>query len=180
MVLPNTLPKNNDRLRACLVMNGIVLVTILAMLIQTHTVGSKYLRFGPNDDLEVVGAKIDTWTKYVILQVFLAFLQVSDAIINEFASPILGFNVYNPDKKIITEFSRFELQLYANTMWFINGIKGVLMVVVTVSQIDIAVLKVIYSELTCIYTVGILLGEKTFEPMKYDQVPTNETGIEMA
>jgi hypothetical protein len=30
-------------------------------------------------------------------------------MINDIASPILGFNIYNPDKKIITEFGKCEL-----------------------------------------------------------------------
>lgn len=34
---------------------------------------------------------------------------------------------------------------------------------VTISQIDIAILKVIYSELTSIYTIRLLLNEKEFK-----------------
>ena len=79
------------------------------------------------------------------------------------ASPILGFNIYNPDKKEIIQFTRFELQFYANSMWFLNGLKRVLMVVISVSQIDIALLHVIYSEITSWYTIRILLLEKKIQ-----------------
>ena len=33
--------------------------------------------------------------------------------------PVLGFSIYNPDKKVITEFTKNELQFYA--MLFKNG-----------------------------------------------------------
>jgi hypothetical protein len=92
----------------------------------------------------------------------LAIVEITDVIINEMASPILGFNIYNPDKKEITQFTRFELQFYANSMWLLNGLKRVLMVVVSVSQIDIALLRVVYSEITSWYTIRILLLEKKF------------------
>jgi hypothetical protein len=47
-------------------------------------------------------------------------------IIQDIAGPIMGFNIYNPDKKIITEFTKNELQLYAQTFWFLSSIKGTL------------------------------------------------------
>jgi hypothetical protein len=33
-------------------------------------------------------------------------------MINDIASPILGFNIFNPDKKTITDFGKCELQFY--------------------------------------------------------------------
>ena len=44
--------------------------------------------------------------------------------------PILGFNVYNPDKKIITDFSKNELNFLANLMFTINSIKSIFMVII--------------------------------------------------
>ncbi len=59
-----------------------------------------------------------------------------------------------------------ELNFLANTMYFVNGLRGVCMVVISISQIDIALISVIVSEITSIWTVRLLLNEKTFE---YDQ-----------
>jgi hypothetical protein len=70
--------------------------------------------------------------------------------------------VYNPDKKVITEFSKFELQLYANGMWIITSLRNVMMIVISISQIDVALLQVLYGELTSLYTIRMLLNEKSF------------------
>jgi hypothetical protein len=76
--------------------------------------------------------------------------------------PILGFNVYNPDKKNIPDFSKNELQLLANSMYMISSIRAILMVVVSVTQIDIALWTVLSSEITSFFTIRMLLNEKTF------------------
>jgi len=45
----------------------------------------------------------------MILQLFMefsrVFMEFSRVFINEIASPLLAFSIYNPDKKIITDFS---------------------------------------------------------------------------
>ena len=67
------------------------------------------MKYGPQTSLIVLGITNDTSTKYLLLQLFIFCVQVTDVIINEFANPILGFNAYNPDKKEITEFTKFQL-----------------------------------------------------------------------
>jgi hypothetical protein len=120
------------------------------------------MTYGPNDNLYVLSIKINTQQKYIFLQFFLLFVEFSRVFTNEIASPILGFNIYNPDKKIITDFTKNELQLLANMMWLINSLTNSLFVMITISQIDIAILRTIYSEITTIITIRMLLNEKKF------------------
>jgi len=120
------------------------------------------MKFGPQHSLIILGISIDTWPKYIILQVFIMCFQVTDTLVNEFANPILGFNVYNPDKKRITEFTKLELQFYCQSMWLIQNMKSALMVLVSISQIDITISKVLYMELTSVYTIHTLISKKTF------------------
>jgi hypothetical protein len=47
-------------------------------------------------------------------------------------------------------------------MWLIKILISALSILVTISQLDIAILKVIYSELTAVYTIRVLLNEKEF------------------
>ncbi len=175
--------KMKSRLRLCILSNTCLFLLITFVLIFFYDKESTYLRYGPHKDLNVVGIKINTWRHYFGLQVFLALVEITDVIINEMASPILGFNIYNPDKKEITQFTRLELQLYANSMWLLNGLKRVLMVVVSVSQIDIALLRVVYSEITSWYTIRILLLEKTFprdgDQKEYQKIVVDESGVEL-
>jgi hypothetical protein len=134
------------------------------------------MTYGPNDNLYVLSIKINTQQKYIFLQFFLLFVEFSRVFTNEIASPILGFNIYNPDKKIITEFTKNELQLLANMMWLINSLTKSLFVMITISQIDIAILRTIYSEITTIITIRMLLNEKKFiyednvEPIELDNL----------
>ena len=124
----------------------------------------------------ILSIKINTPQKYICLQFFLLFVEFSRVFTNEIASPILGFNIYNPDKKIITEFTKNELQLLANMMWLINSLTNSLFVMITISQIDIAILRTVYSEMTTIITIRMLLNEKKFicedniEPIELEEL----------
>jgi hypothetical protein len=47
-------------------------------------------------------------------------------------------------------------------MWLMNNLTNGLFIMITISQIDIAILRILYSELTTIITIRILLNEKSF------------------
>ncbi len=123
---------------------------------------STYFRWGPNTNLIVISVRIDTWIKYWVLVLFMGLIKSSETIIGEIASPILGFNVYNPDKKKITEFTKNELNFLANVHWMITGVRGVIMMMISISQIDLALIGLLCSEVTSIFVVRHLLNEKEF------------------
>jgi len=168
--------KNNYKLRYCVILNFILFFIILFVILICKDNNNYYMTYGPNDNLYVLSIKINTQQKYIFLQFFLLFVEFSRVFTNEIASPILGFNIYNPDKKIITEFTKNELQLLANMMWLINSLTKSLFVMITISQIDIAILRTIYSEITTIITIRMLLNEKKFiyednvEPIELDNL----------
>jgi len=149
------------RLALCFAAN-VTLLLLLVALIWRFANESSYFRFGPCAALRIVGVPIDTWTRYACLHAILLFTQTIDMLVSEFANPILAFNIYNPDKEVITDFTHCELQFFAQSLWFINGVRTALMLVVTISQFDIAVAKVVYTELTGLFTVFWLLKEKRF------------------
>jgi len=168
---------NNDRLKRCIFINFILLFIIIIFVSTFKEPNDKYFRIGPNNDLSIMSIKINSTERYILLQIFIAFTEITRVIINEIASPILAFNIYNPDKKIITEFDKNELQVMANCMWFINNLISALYIMVTISQFDIAILKVIYSELTSIYTIRLLLNEKQF--VKENNSNSEDENIEL-
>lgn len=152
----------NKKLKLCVISNMILLFIIIGVIIIFSSREDKYWNCGPNKDLLVISVKIDTWIKYYWLMLFIAILKISNVIISEVAHPILGFNIYNPDKKIITEFTKNQLQLYGNLMYFIDSVRGVFTILITISQVDVALFGVFVSEITGIYTVRMLLDEKEF------------------
>ena len=69
--------------------------------------------------------------------------------------------------KNIPEFTRNEIQLITNGTFLLYSIKTTLYVLITISQIDIALIKVTIGEITCIFTTYIQLSNKTFMGSNY-------------
>ena len=154
-----------DKLKYCIATNFALLAFLIVICWKFSDLRSgkdNYMKAGPSADLKLLGISIDTWEKYAALQVLMCIFQIADTVIQEFANPILGFNIYNPDKKEITDFTRFQLQFYAQSFWFVNNVKYALMLLISVTQIDLAISKVLYSELAGIYTIRVLISEKKF------------------
>ena len=98
-----------------------------------------------------------------MLVVIIVLNSVIDMLITEFAQPILGFNIYNPDKKVITDFkSKQELQLLANLYWAFNNLRSVFTMLISITQVDLALIKWGVLEITAVYTINTLLSKKRF------------------
>jgi len=150
------------QLRVCVIANGTLLLIVMGFIVALADNDSKYWGFGPSSKLYIVSVKVDSWAKYVLLLLLVGMMDVVDVLVNELGMPILSFRVYDPDKRIITEFSKNELQLYANTMFTINGLRSTLTMVISISQIDLAVFRVLLAQLVSIITVRMILNKKTF------------------
>jgi len=68
-------------------------------------------------------------------------------IVEEFGLPMLGFSIYNPDKKNIEDFGKMELQVNANAMFLTPGLRQTLILAVTITRIDVVIWNVITSEI---------------------------------
>jgi hypothetical protein len=123
---------------------------------------SKYFRIGPHPDFVLIAVKIDTVTRYVTLLVFTTIVNILKVIVEDIATPILTFNIYNPDKKIITEFTRSELRLYSTSSFLVNNLRYIFQIMITISQIDIAIFSVFIEQIVGIYTINSLLRTKQF------------------
>lgn len=106
--------------------------------------------------------RIDTPAKYTGLLALIAVINWSKVIVDNVAMPILNFTIYNPDKKHITELSKYELHMFGNAMYMIVNLRRLLLTIVTISQIDIALWSIISSQFTLAYTIYTLLNEKSF------------------
>ena len=151
------------KLKICVFSNLLLLSCVISIILLFKDDKSTYLRWGPQDNLIIISVAINNMTKYFMLLGIIAIIKISDVVIAEIASPIIGFNIYNPDKKVITDFTKNELQFYGNSMYLIDAIKAVLLIMVNISQIDIALWGVIVSESTSLFTIRMLLNEKEFK-----------------
>ena len=166
----------NKQLRLCVFFNGLLLFMTIVIILAFKSSQDKYWNYGPSDELVIISVKIDTWRKYSILLCFIAISKIAQCIIGEVAHPIIGFNIYNPDKKEITDFGKFELQFYGNTMYLIDAIRAVLMTVISITQIDIAFFGIIVSEVTSLFTIRWILNKKKFtkDCEEYEEIELNE------
>jgi hypothetical protein len=153
---------NSKKVWLCLIVNFITMLLVLIIVSIFRSEKSTYFKFGPSKDLIVISVEIDTWIKWILLNIFIWLVKGCDVMVNEIGSPILGFRVYNPDKKIIDDFTKNQLNFLANAMWFVNGFRTVLMAVITITQVDIAFSGMIVSEIVSIFTVRHLLNYKKF------------------
>lgn len=67
---------------------------------------SQYFRYGWHDDFVLVSVPINNKYRYIGAVFFVVITRVGEVFIGEIANPVIGFNIYNPDKKIITEFTK--------------------------------------------------------------------------
>ena len=173
---PKLTPQN--RLKICILSQVLLLISVIIPIVKLANKDSTYYRFGPNEDLIIVSIKINTWFRYSILLVYILIFRVCKVFINELGMPILTFNIYNPDKKIIKDFTRMELQVFANIMFMLNAVRYALTLQLSIIQIDIAVVSGIFDELASIPTIYILLKDKEFikekkAPLKYESLNAN-------
>jgi hypothetical protein len=149
------------KVRLCLFLNS-CLVLFIGFYITNFAAESKYFRFGPSDDFIFISVQIDTTQKYCSLLTLIFVNDVVRVIIQEFGDPVLYMNVYNPDKKEITEFSKLQLYFYANSMFLVNNIRYIFTLLISITQIDIALFSVLIEQLVVIITIKMLLDEKKF------------------
>lgn len=157
------------KIQLCLLAN-IMLLSMVICFMFIFAADSKYFRLGPNADFVVISVPIYNYYRYSILLVIITFVNITKVIIAEIGEPVLVFNVYNPDKKVITDFTKFQLKLYANMMFLISNTRRVFDIMITVTQIDIAVFSVLIEQITSFFTVNMLVNEKKFEKI-YDSIP---------
>ena len=142
--------------------NGVALTIFVCVFAAFAQFGVGYCRFGPNEQLVLLSVTIDTWERWCVAMAFISTSAVVDVLVNEFASPILGFSVYNPDKTLIKGYTRNELQLLTNTQFFINSARQTLSTLFLVTQLDFALVQLVARELTTVFTIRKLLKNKIF------------------
>lgn len=154
----------NRKIQVCIGLN--LLLVILTIIIITTNAEKSLLKIGYSNDLYIIGVQINTFNKYILLHSIIFIIEFCYSIIYEYANPIMYFNVFNVDKKEITEFGKLELQIYAQTLWFLCSLKYAIMIIVSITQLDIAIAKVIYNEIAVAIVIRVLLNGKTFTKNK--------------
>ena len=150
--------------------NIALVVVVITIVISFNEGQTPYLNVGWHPDLFILGCKIDTKGKYLCLILLLGLLEAVDVYINDTIYPYISNNVRNNNVKHIKEFSKNELRLLTNGSYVMSSIKYTVLIMVSISQIDISLIKVLFGEITCLFTTDIQLSEKTYG-REYDLIP---------
>ena len=136
-----------QRLKICIIGQFLLIIAILIPTILLAHKDSAYWQFGPNNNLTIISVKINTSLRYAILLVYIFIFRVCKAFVQELGMPILSFNIYDPNKKVVTGFTRNQLQVQANLMYTLNAIRWALEIQLAIVQIDIAIISAIFQEI---------------------------------
>ena len=148
------------RTRLCLLFNLLTLCVIGGLVAGLGR--GTYLNWGPSDTLVLAGIPIDTWARWYAIAGVLCTLSVADTFINEWGMPFISFRIYNPDCTTITDIGPRELQCLANGMYLCSSLKQVVYTLTAVSQIDLALIRVLAAELSSVVTIRQMISEKAF------------------
>lgn len=150
------------KIKYCLYGNITSLFIVMVLIIVFRDKDSNYFKFGPDEDLILISVKIDTWLKWTLTLIIIALIRSCEMIIHEIGHPVLVFNIYNPDKTNINDFTKNQLYILANAIYLLSGIRGMLMTVLSITQIDLALCSVLVSWFVGVFTSRFLLNEKTY------------------
>ena len=151
-----------------------VLLLVVVPIFLLDNGESKYFRYGWHDDFVLVSVPINNKYRYIGAVFFVVITRVGEVFIGEITNPVIGFNIYNPDKKIITEFTKNELQFYGNILYAIDSTRYIFKVMVLVTQIDLALISMLAGEGVTVFTIRMLLNEKQFTKHTTTSIETVE------
>lgn len=160
------------KVQACLCLNTLLLSSVISCIVTLASPTSQYFRFGPHEDFVLVSVAINTWERYTLMICLIAIMNCIKVVVSEIGEPVLVFNVYNPDKDVITDFSRQQLLFYANGMFFVSNVRRVFETMITVTQFDIAIFSIVLEQLVSIVVVCFLVDEKRFDAIKCKTLTT--------
>jgi len=157
------------QLRMCVAANGLLTLVWGSIIGYYSDVSSgeaysmsNFMQFGPSRSLNVMGMVIDTWEAYALFVGGIVLFRIVQTWVHDIAHPIIGFRIYDPDKKVIDDFTRMELQVYGNLMYLFDSVRQVFMTMLAITQIDVALWGTLSAEITSIFTIRKLLKAKTF------------------
>ena len=160
-------------LNLCILLNLLFLFVFVYCFLTSDDQTSNYFKIGWSDYFYFFSMPINTPLRYFSLCLFIFVLNITEIFLNDLASPIIQFSTYNPYKNNISDFSRNQLEIYSNLIFFIVTVKKFVQVVVILSQIDIAIISLISSQISAFLAIRFLLNNKTFQRQNYEIVQDN-------
>ena len=167
-------------LKVSITMNFIIMMIVIFCFyfFNETNENDSYFNIGWSKNFMFFSVVINTPSKYFILCSFIILMNVTEILMDNIAVPIIQFSTYNPYKSTIVDFTRSELEVYSNLLFFIQIIRRFLLVFVTLSQIDIAIISWASSQTSAFFAIKYLLDNKHFS-REYRYVEMDAPPIQM-
>jgi hypothetical protein len=149
-------------LQICIMINILLISFFISSFFIFNNQSSSYFNFGWSEHFIFVSIKINTCFKYLALCIFIFLFNMSEILLNDVGYPIIHFSTYNPYNNKIDDLSRFNLEMYSNIIFFIQTFRKLSQVLITLSQIDIALISLITYQISAFIAIRYLLDNKTF------------------
>jgi hypothetical protein len=154
------------------------MLMVIAMFVAALGQDNHYIRFGPHIELTLLSVPIDTWSRYWLTVTLLSLINAIAVFSQEVVQPALEYRVYNPAYHNISRYSKRELFVLTNVKFTCNGVRQVFVILISVTQIDLALWQTLTGSILSLACVWRILGTKTFQP-ETNRTPT-ATSTELA
>jgi hypothetical protein len=165
---------NSEKIHCYITWNTVLLLLITLISALYSDENAKYWRFGPQSDLYVISLAIDTYSKYVALLAIIATIKIS-AVVESDTRSILSSNIYSSTTTSVTDFEKGELYFYGSSIYCINSIRTILIILINISQADIALWSTLMAWSCNTFVIHERLRKKVFRTDEYTEISQNDT-----
>jgi len=134
-----------------------IVAIVIVFLVLNKNNNSSYLKYGPNNDLVIIGIRINNVLKYALLVFLIIINIIMRNINNEIIRPWIILNIQNTVQQIENKKECYEISIISNFYvwfdWFCS-------LILLFSQIDICLIDIFVDLLSTIILTRYYLKQK--------------------
>ena len=153
---------NERKLECAAVAELFVLVMLYCFF---HFLGGHehFMCLGPDADFIIFKTPIDTWAKYIALMIMIVITETIMVVIDQIASPIIKFNIYNPHVNRIEWIRQSKFQFLYDVLNTFKMFIELILIMMFLIKFDIMLLGVIVRSITRHFTSQYQMSLKYFD-----------------
>jgi len=136
------------------------LAVYTTILLYSLLYDNQFVKFGPNASLNFLYMKVDDWSKWGLLVVFIVTTQVLKVLADEIISPWI-LNTVMDHKGAGPEMRYREVQAVCQTYYFFSATVQFVSISVTVAQLDLVLVLIATDLLVSAYTTHVFIRAKS-------------------
>ena len=124
--------------------------------------------WGPSDDFRILNVVFNTWSKYLVLLMFMLVVQLIKLFVKLACWQVIKFNMLDPTKKVVRGLSRSELVFNGVIMKGMELLIELIMFVLACQKFDIIIVGILIGGIASVPLCMYLTKDKTFYPRHDD------------